>query len=140
MARCALTHIALHVRDLAACVDFYQAYAGLNVVRDRALEGKHVIWLAEPGRETEFILVFIPGGPGHSPAPDDFSHLGFAVSSRADVDAIAERARRDGRLQWPPREEPFPVGYYCGVRDPDGNFVEFSFGQPLGPGADSVEE
>jgi len=24
------------------------------------------------------------------------------------------------------------VGYYCGVLDPDGNRVEFSFGQPLG--------
>ena len=24
---------------------------------------------------------------------------------------------------------------YCGIRDPDGNYVEFSYGQPLGPGA-----
>jgi len=40
-----------------------------------------------------------------------------------------------GCLLWAPREEPYPVGYYCGLRDPDGNAVEFSYGQPLGPGA-----
>ncbi len=51
------------------------------------------------------------------------------------VDAIAERARAAGILEWEPRQEPYPVGYYCGLRDPDGNFVEFSYGQPLGPGA-----
>ena len=31
-----------------------------------------------------------------------------------------------------PKEEPKPVRYYCAVNDPDGNFVEFSYGQPLG--------
>jgi hypothetical protein len=51
------------------------------------------------------------------------------------VDDIAALARDQGLLVWEPRQEPYPVGYYCGIRDPDGNFVEFSFGQPLGPGA-----
>jgi hypothetical protein len=32
------------------------------------------------------------------------------------------------------------VGYCCGVRDPDGRFVEFSHGQPLGPGAPPLPE
>jgi predicted lactoylglutathione lyase len=61
--------------------------------------------------------------------------LGFACGSTEEVDAIAEKARGRGLLLWPPRREPFPVGYYCGVVDPDGNAVEFSYGQPLGPGA-----
>ncbi len=26
-------------------------------------------------------------------------------------------------------------GSYCGVGDPNGKIVEFSYGQPLGPGA-----
>ncbi|MDO8695654.1 MAG: VOC family protein, partial [Pseudomonas sp.] len=39
---------------------------------------------------------------------------------------------------WPPRDEPYPVGYYCGVRDPAGNYVEFSYGQPLGPGSEPM--
>ncbi|MCX4198148.1 sugar phosphate nucleotidyltransferase [Methylobacterium organophilum] len=37
-------------------------------------------------------------------------------------------------------DEPYPVGYYCGVRDPAGNYVEFSYGQPLGPGAEDMPE
>jgi catechol 2,3-dioxygenase-like lactoylglutathione lyase family enzyme len=130
-----LTHIALHVRDLDACEAFYRDFCGLAVCHRREENGRRVIWLAEPGREREFILVLIPGGPGRDQRADDFSHLGFALASAAAVDAIAARARAAGRLLWEPRREPFPVGYYCGLRDPDGNAVEFSFGQPLGPGA-----
>ncbi len=94
-----------------------------------------MVWLAEPGRETEFIFVVLAGGPGRDQGEQDYSHFGFALASRAAVDAIAEKARAAGCLIWPPREEPYPVGYYCGLRDPDGNAVEFSYGQPLGPGA-----
>ena len=132
----ALTHIALHVRDLDACIAFYREFCGMAVVHERADRGHRVVWLAEPGREYDFIIVMIPGGPGRQQGEQDYSHFGFALESRAAVDAMAERAADAGCLVWPPREESFPVGYYCGVRDPDGNFVEFSYGQPLGPGAE----
>lgn len=132
----AFTHLALHVRDLDACVDFYQNYAQMLLTHDRVNDGKRVVWLAEPGREKQFIVVLIPGGPGRQQIPTDYSHLGFALDSKDAVDTIAEMARSDGILEWEPRQEPYPVGYYCGIRDPDGNFVEFSFGQPLGPSAD----
>ncbi len=133
----ALTHIALHVRELEACIGFYREFCGMVPAHERsdAASGKRVVWLAEPGREGDFIIVLIPGGPGRNQAEGDYSHLGFALESRAAVDAIAVRAAVAGCLLWPPREEPYPVGYYCGLRDPDGNAVEFSYGQPLGPGA-----
>lgn len=130
-----LTHIALHVRDLDACAAFYEDFCGLRRIHERGSADSRVVWLAEPGREREFIMVLIPGGPGRDQASGDYSHLGFALPDRAAVAAVAERARAAGSLVWPPREEPYPVGYYCGVRDPDGNAVEFSYGQPLGPGA-----
>ena len=69
----------------------------------------------------------------------DYSHLGFALPSKDKVDELAARAQEAGCLVWPPRQDPYPVGYYCGLKDPDGYFVEFSYGQPLGPGAPSVE-
>jgi catechol 2,3-dioxygenase-like lactoylglutathione lyase family enzyme len=132
----ALTHIALHVRDLDACVAFYRDFCGMRLVHERADAGaQRVVWLAEPGKERDFIIVLVPGGPGRDQAERDYSHLGFALDSRAAVDAMAAKAAAAGCLVWPPRAEPYPVGYYCGVRDPDGNFVEFSYGQPLGPGA-----
>ena len=135
-----LTHIALHVQDLDRCVEFYREYCGLTIVRERHDgDGRRIVWLAEPGRETEFIFVLLPGGPGRRQAERDFSHFGFALANRQAVDAIAEKGRDAGCLEWAPRQEPFPVGYYCGLKDPDGNFVEFSFGQPLGPGAELLE-
>ena len=131
-----LTHLALHVRDLEACVAFYREFCGMAPVRERGEAGARIVWLAEPGRERELIFVLLPGGPGRDQAEGDFSHFGFALDSKAAVDAVAERAQAAGCLAWAPREEPYPVGYYCGLNDPDGNFVEFSYGQPLGPGAE----
>ena len=130
-----LTHVALHVRDLEACIAFYHEYCGMQVVHERVDAGRRVVWLAEPGREQHFIFVMVPGGAGKMQAANDYSHFGFALESRAAVDAVAEKARAAGYLVWEPRQEPYPVGYYCGVRDPDGHMVEFSYGQPLGPGA-----
>ena len=131
-----LTHIALHVRDFDASVDFYRRYCAMvEVHRREDAAGGRVVWLAEPGREHEFIFVLISGGPERLARLRDFSHYGFALESREAVDAIAARAEAAGVLVWPPREEPYPVGYYCGLGDPDGNVVEFSHGQPLGPGA-----
>ena len=45
-----LTHIALHVKDVGSCVDFYQNFVGLHLVKDRIIHDKHIIWLvsAEP--------------------------------------------------------------------------------------------
>jgi catechol 2,3-dioxygenase-like lactoylglutathione lyase family enzyme len=131
----AFTHIALHVRDLDACAEFYRSFCGLATARERTAGGARVVWLAEPGREREFIIVLVPGGSSREQARDDYSHLGFALETRAAVDAVAARAAAEGCLVWAARDEPFPVGYYCGVRDPNGNVVEFSYGQPLGPGA-----
>lgn len=133
-----LTHIALHVADLDACIDFYRELCGLEIAHQRNIRGKRVVWLAEAGKETSFVFVLLPGGPGRNQAADDFSHLGFALASRAEVDAIAERGRTAGCLAWHPRQEPYPVGYYCGLSDPDGHIVEFSYGQPLGAGAKRV--
>jgi len=133
-----LTHIALHVRDLDACIRFYETYSGMRIVQDRISGDKRIVWMAERGREDELILVLMPGGPGRHQSSKDFSHLGFALDSRAAVDAIAEQGRAEGILEWEPREEPYPVGYYRGIKDPDGNFIEFSYGQPLGPGANAA--
>lgn len=143
MSAPALTHIALHVRDVEACVAFYRDYCGMGVVHERpdknADEGGRIVWMAEPGRDREFIFVVLPGGPGRDQGERDFSHFGFALESRAAVDDLAARAQTAGCLVWPPRLDDYPAGYYCGLKDPDGNFVEFSYGQPLGPGAEDAD-
>ncbi|HAR04358.1 MAG TPA: VOC family protein [Pseudomonas sp.] len=133
-----LTHLALHVPDLDACIAFYTRFCGMRVFHERPGKGSRIVWMAEPGKEREFIFVIMPGGMDRSLAENDYSHFGFAMASREEVDMVAELARADGCLIWEPRDEPYPVGYYCGVRDPAGNYVEFSYGQPLGPGAEEL--
>lgn len=135
-----MTHVALHVSDVMACAAFYQQYCALEIVHERRSSdtGEPIYWMAEAGRERQLIIVLLPGGRRRNQPTNDYSHLGFALGSREQVDGVAERARQAGRLIWEPREEPYPVGYYCGVRDPNGMTVEFSYGQPLGPGADAA--
>lgn len=135
-----LTHLAMHVPDLPASIAFYQTFCGMQVVHERAGKGSRIVWMAEPGQAQRFIFVLMPGGEPQQRADNDYSHLGFALDSREQVDAIAARAAASGCLLWAPREEPFPVGYYCGVRDPSGRAVEFSYGQPLGPGAEVLPQ
>ena len=134
--RSQLTHLALQVANLDRCVGFYKDFCSMRVVHDRSRETRRVVWLASPDREDDFVIVLLPGGSGRTQSTDDFSHLGFALDSREAVDVIAEKAGKQGILVWEPKQEPYPVGYYCGVRDPDGNFVEFSYGQPLGSGSE----
>lgn len=135
------THIALHVRDVEVSAQFYRTFCGLVEIHSRPdpAKGGRVVWLAEPGREHDFAFVLIPAGPEHLRDPHDYGHLGFALASREAVDTVAAQAAACGRLLWPPRQFDPPVGYYCGIMDPDGQAVEFSYGQPLGPGAEDQD-
>ena len=130
----AFTHCALHVRDLAEAVAFYESYCGLKVVKEHGQGAGRVVWLATPGAESSFVLVLLGGGAEHVQDKDDMTHYGFAVATREDVDRLAERAKRDGCLHWEPRDYAPPTGYLCGVKDPTGHIIEFSYGQPLDPG------
>ena len=133
----AFTHCALHVQDLARSIRFYERFCGLTVTHSHGQgEGVEVAWMAEEGREAQFVLVLVSGGKGQTRVEGDITHYGFAVRTRKDVDAVAIEAREAGCLYWEPQELPPPVGYLCALEDPDGYIVEFSHGQPLGPGAD----
>lgn len=145
------THVALFCRDIEASATFYARYVGLYEVHRRVDDGTKVVWMGEEresatvqGTEHEnttpenqsseapsFVIVLLgiqpPGGEGA------VAHLGYAVASRREVDRAAERGRSDGLdVQGPVEAGPI-VGYYCLLRDPDGNWVEFSHGQALGP-------
>jgi len=129
------THCALHVGDVETSIDFYRRYCGMKEVHSHGTASERTVWIAEEGRETDFVLVLVSGGSKQKRAEGDMTHYGFAVASRAEIDEIAARAREEGCLYWVPLELPPPVGYLCAVEDPDGYIIEFSYGQPLGPGA-----
>jgi catechol 2,3-dioxygenase-like lactoylglutathione lyase family enzyme len=131
----AFTHCALHVADLDQSIAFYESYCGLKIVKEHGEGKSRVVWLASPGAEDKFVLVLLGGGAKREQDEEDMTHYGFGVAAREDIDEIAARAREEGRLHWAPRAYAPPTGYLCGVKDPTGYIVEFSYGQPLGPHA-----
>jgi len=127
-----LTHIALGVADIDRTVAFYRKHVGLRVVHERTDGGMRVVWLGEDEPDVDFVLVLLPiGSP--SGARGNLLHLGFAVGSREEVDAAAAAGRVEGILAAEPVYGGPIVGYFCIVTDPDGNQVEFSYGQPINP-------
>ena len=126
------THVAIHTRDLEASVAFYRRYASLHEVHRRTEHDVTVVWLAEPGRREPFVLVLL--GLPHEDAvhPTPLAHLGYEVASRARVDELAAEAAAAGVEITGPVEGGPVVGYYCMLMDPDGIWVEFSYGQSVG--------
>jgi hypothetical protein len=110
----------------------------MTIVKAHGEGDKRVVWLASPGAEQSFVLVLLGGGPKRDQDADDMTHYGFGVPTRADVDRIAAQAKEDRLLHWEPRDYAPPTGYLCGVKDPTGYIVEFSYGQPLGPDSEDA--
>lgn len=129
------THVALFCRDIETSVRFYTRHVGLHEVHRRREDGMTVVWMSEEGRQHSFVIVMLgmaaPGAHGAGAV----AHLGYAVGSREEVDAAAKKARVAGFDVQDPLWAGPVVGYYCMVKDPDGNWVEFSFGQALGAAA-----
>lgn len=126
-----LTHLALGVQNLERTIEFYRKHVKLHVVHDRNNDGVRVVWLSERAAHLDFVLVLFE--VGSAPGSGALQHLGFAVASREEVDAAAAAARLEGVLAVEPFYAGPIVGYFCILRDPDGNQVEFSYGQPIDP-------
>ena len=124
-----LTHITFKVRDLARTIDFYRRWCGYEPVHDRRAEGGSTVWLGrqpEPGERPSFVLVVMESG-----GVTRVDHLGFQVTSRGELDGIAERARAEGCHHMGPTEVGGSVGTFVMIRDPSGHIVEFTHGQPI---------
>jgi lactoylglutathione lyase len=137
------THLALHVKSLAASIEFYERYTNLRVVdrhSDASSTGMEVVWLSEGDQDggLGFVMVLQEGEPTLVPGAKPqqplgpLSHLGFGLNSREDVDAVAAKAKEAGLLKLGPRFLNPYAGYLCIISDPDGHTVEFSHGQSLG--------
>jgi catechol 2,3-dioxygenase-like lactoylglutathione lyase family enzyme len=128
-----MTHVAIRTTDMDASISFYERYAGYQIVRDRTDDGIRVVWVSHRRDDPDFVIVLLEMVYERAPEPAANDHLGFAVSSRDDVDRIAALAREEHRLKWGPTYKGPIVGYIVMVRDPSGNTCEFSYGQPINP-------
>jgi catechol 2,3-dioxygenase-like lactoylglutathione lyase family enzyme len=124
------THITITVANFERSMDFYRKFCGLVIVRDRRKPaGGGTVWLGSPpvqGELPRFVLVLMEGQ-----VTTTLDHLGFQAGDRHEVDEAAEKARQLGILVDPPTDSGGAVGYWTTIRDPDGHFVEITFGQPI---------
>ena len=126
-----LTHLALPCHDLDATIQWYEKYTPLRKTHHRQDPKGAVAWLSS--QESEIVLVFIQKNDTSEPIAvlTPLAHLGIALDSTDQVDQVAARGENEGCLAWEPRQESDPVGYICALSDPDGNLVEFSYGQEI---------
>ena len=137
------THVALPCSNIDKSIEFYTTITPLVVVARNDDANGRGVWLSnEKQVESPFVLVLAefppelakqfgqtPGEPIATLAP--FAHIGIELPHREDVDAVADKARAVGALEWEPRQMAPHIGYICSVRDPDGNIVEFSHDQKV---------
>lgn len=126
-----LTHIALPVTDIEKSIQFYTAYARMQVVHRRidAETGVAVVWLSD--RTRPFVIVLIQT-PSVDSVLSPLAHLGVGCQSREFMDALCAKAKQEGVLLQEPQDSGYPVGYWAFLRDPDGHTLELSYGQEIG--------
>lgn len=122
------THIALTVTDMEASLAFYADYAGLDCIHRRGDGEGEVAWIADGRRP--FAIVLIQKLEVKFPLKPS-AHLGVAVSSVAEVDRLADKARGEGILIKEPVDSGPPVGYWCLIADPDDHTLELAYGQEV---------
>ncbi len=126
-----LTHIALPVTDIEQSIQFYSAYAQMQVIHHRIdpQTGVEVVWLSD--RTRPFAIVLIQTSAVQS-VLSPLAHLGVGCQSREVIDALCDRAKQAGILLQEPKDAGYPIGYWAFVRDPDGHTLELSYGQEIG--------
>ena len=125
-----VTHVALAVSDLDAAIAFYERYAAMRVVHRRGAPGAgRVAWVGDLTRA--FVLVLIEADRVDHPLAGDLSHIGRAVASRDEVDALCAEARSEGRVVTGPHDDGPLVGYWAIITDPDGHNLEVAAGQEV---------
>jgi len=126
-----LNHIGLPVTDLAKSIAFYEKWAGMKV-QDRPKDPVGIKGARLAHAKGEFAVSLLEMPMAMALPMPGVMHLGLECTSKAQVDKIANDARKAGILVSGPVDSGPELGYQTYISDPDGNNLEFSFGQKLG--------
>jgi catechol 2,3-dioxygenase-like lactoylglutathione lyase family enzyme len=120
-------HLALTVRDLDASTSWYEQLFDLDLVIDEPGDERRAKVYRLRGTTQMLGLVEHRGNDGAEFRPDrtGLDHAAFAVSTRADVDAWAERldgagVEHSGRID-------VPIGAILNFADPDGTALSIFY-------------
>lgn len=123
-----LSHIALVVSDIEKTIDFYQYFAEMSLIHRRIDEGVTVAWL-KLGAPNELTIVMIENKNLNANGYQRMNHFGFDCPSKEAVDNIAIKAKNYNCIKYNPFYGGEVLGYLCVIEDPDGNQLEFAYGQ-----------
>ncbi|MCH2111626.1 MAG: VOC family protein [Planctomycetes bacterium] len=114
-----LAHTMIRVRDLAASLDFYCGFLGLQEVRRKDLGDEAILVFLGDERDAYFLeLTWNKDGRDYE-LGNQFGHLAFHVADLAVVIAQVEE-----RGWWYRESKPTSSSKYIFVRDPDGYDIE----------------
>lgn len=118
----AIHHLTLRVRDRSASASFYEEALGVTVERleDRCRfrVGQAIVILREP-------LPGTPQGDRFSERRIGLDHVSFAVTGKAELEALANRLRAMGAEVGSIERDRAGGGVGVAFRDPDGIQLEF---------------
>ena len=126
-----LTHIGLPVTDLAKSIAFYEKWAGMKV-QERPTDPVGIKGARMAQKKGDFTISLLEMPMQMALPMPGVMHLGLDCTSRAQVDKVATAAKKAGILISGPVASGPDLGYQTYISDPDGNSLEFSFGQSVG--------
>lgn len=123
-----LTHMALHVCDLEASLDFYKGWG--DMVDVSPLADQKSPWLSSRGDEGKFALVLVPGAtkPGKTVPdcdPEPKTCLGFSVETKQRLKQIYNQVAAKAPIVQAYEETADGARASFRVEDPNGYVVEF---------------
>jgi catechol 2,3-dioxygenase-like lactoylglutathione lyase family enzyme len=129
--RARLSHIGIPVSDLDKSVAFYKKWAAMKVQQPDAGDTTGVKGARLAQESGGFVISLLATVTLPLPMPG-IMHLGFDCATKAQVDKLAADAKKAGILISGPTDAGPDLGYQCYISDPDGNNIEFAFGQKVG--------
>ena len=126
-----LSHIGIPVTDLSKSIAFYKKWAGMTA-QDGPADPGGVKGARMTQTAGDFAISLLEMPVSNALPMPGVMHLGLDCTSRAQVDKIASDAKKAGILLSGPVDSGPGLGYQTYISDPDGNNLEFSFGQQLG--------
>ena len=128
-----ITLITIGVDDLERALLFYRDGLGLateGIVGTQFEHGAVAFFDLQPGLKLAIwprkSIGHDSGLPVGAPSPTEFT-IGHNVSSKAEVDAVMEQARKAGAAMVKPAHDTFWGGYAGYFQDPDGHLWEVAW-------------
>ncbi len=122
------SHIAYIVKNIEKMIEFYEEFTEMKVTHKRIDGDVKVIWLRLLDTNS-LTIVMIENPSLNVDSYQRLNHLGFDAVSKKAVDKISQKAEKAGVLKYKAQDGGIILGYFCIIQDPDGNQIEFAYGQ-----------